>query len=100
MEKWVIDKDSAKEAKATISDPLAIKKWSKFEDAVTANPFFHPKHRRIKKLQKGTSFPPGAHRFRDDPLRVVYYPEKEKRTVFPLAAGSSTDIAYKKKSKK
>jgi hypothetical protein len=42
MEKWIIDKESAEKAKATISDTLTFKKWPKFEDAVTENPFYHP----------------------------------------------------------
>jgi mRNA-degrading endonuclease RelE of RelBE toxin-antitoxin system len=44
--------------------------------------------------------PKGTYRYRDDPLRVVYYPDKEKRIIYPLAAGTATDIPYKKKSKK
>ena len=100
MDKWLIDKESADEAKATISNALAIKKWPKVEDAVAENPFFHPKPKRIRKLKEGTSFPHGTYRFRDDPLRVVYYPEKKKRIVYPLDASTATDIAYKKKSKK
>jgi len=100
MKIFTVDKKSAKQAKATISDPLAAKKWPKFEGSVAENPFYHPKPRRIVKLEKGTSFPPGTYRYRDDPLRVVYYPNKETHTVYPLAAGTATDIPYKKKSKK
>ena len=100
MEPYEIDKESADEVKAAITDPEASKKWPKFESSVSADPFFHPKHRRIAKLKKGTAFPQGTYRFRDDPLRVVYYPNKESRIVYPLAAGTASDIAYKKKSKK
>jgi hypothetical protein len=60
METFTVDKESAERAKATISDPLAEKKWPKFEISVTDNPFYHPKHRRIVKLEKGTGFPPGC----------------------------------------
>lgn len=100
METFTIDKKSAKQAKATISDPFAAKKWPKFEVSMAENPFYHPKHRRIAKLEKGSAFPPGTYRYRDDPLRVVYYPNKETHIVYPLAAGTATDIPYKKKSKK
>jgi len=100
MEAFTVDKKSAKRAKAAISDPLAEKKWPKYEASVAGNPFYHPKHRRIAKLEKGTSFPPGTYRYRDEPLRVVYLPHKESQTVYTLAAGTSTDISYKKKSKK
>jgi len=99
MEKYTIHEESAKQVKATISDPLASKKWPKFETAIAENPFYHPKYRRIKKLEEGTSFPPGTYRFKDEPLRVVYYPNKEQRVVYPLAAGTATDISYKKRSK-
>ncbi len=100
MEKFIIDKKMAEQAKATISDTLAFKKWPKFENAVTKNPFYHPKPKRIKKMEAGTSFPPGTYRYKDEPLRVVYYPNKEDRVVYPLAAGTATNISYKKKSKK
>ena len=100
MEKFIIDKESAKKAKATISNTMASKKWPKFENAVTENPFHHPKPKRIKKLKEGTSFPPGTYRYKDEPLRVVYYPDKKAHVVYPLAAGTATDIPYKKKSKK
>lgn len=100
MKKFAIDKETAKDVKASISDPLALKKWPKFETTVSENPFYHPKAKRIKKLERGTSFPSGSYRFKDEPLRVVYYPEKKARIVYPLDAGTSTDISYKKKSKK
>ena len=100
MGKFIVDKESANKAKETISDTLASKKWPKFENAVTENPFYHPKPKRIKKLKTGTSFPPGTYRYKDEPLRVVYYPNKKTRIVYPLAAGTSTNIPYKKKSKR
>ena len=99
MEKWTIDEESAKEAKTSLkSHPDALKKWPKFETDVSNDPFFHPNHRRISKLE-GTQFPKGSYRYRYDPLRVVYYPEKADRIVYPLDAGTSTDISYKKRSK-
>jgi len=67
MKKFIIDKESAEKAKATISDTLAFKKWPKFENAVTENPFYH---------------------------------NKKDHIVYPLAAGTATDIPYKKKSQK
>lgn len=100
MEPWKIDEKSSAATKADLVDPLAAKKWPSFEANVADNPFFHPKAKRIKKLEKGTSFPDGTYRYRNDPLRVVYYPDKDDRTVYPLAAGSASNIAYKKKSKK
>ena len=100
MKKWTIDKDSAESVKASIDkDKLALKKWSKFENSVTEDPFYHPKYRRIAKL-KATSYPTGTYRYRDDPLRVVYFPEGLKKIVYPLEAGTVTDISYKKRSKK
>ena len=99
MEKWIIDKESSDTAKGDLSDPRAIKKWTVFEANVAANPFFHPKHKRIAKLPSKSVYPKGTYRYRNDPLRVVYYPDKEDRTVYPLAAGTATDIAYKRRSK-
>lgn len=100
MEKWKIDVEYAKRAKASISsDERALKKWPKFETAVTEDPYHHPKPKRIVKL-KATDFPEGTWRYRDDPLRVVYYPNKEERIIYPLEAATATNISYKKRSKK
>jgi mRNA-degrading endonuclease RelE of RelBE toxin-antitoxin system len=99
MAPYQIDTESAEKEKKTLSDPQAQKKWPKYEATVSENPFHHPKHKRIEKL-KGTAFPPGSYRYSDNPLRVVYYPNKETETVYTLSAGTATDIAYKKRSKK
>jgi len=100
MEKWTLDEDTAKTVKADIVDnPHALKKWDKFKTVVVENPFYHAKHKRIKKL-KISSYPKGTYRYKDEPLRVVYYPEKKKKIVYPLAAGTATNIDYKKRSKK
>ena len=100
MEKWEIDAEYAETAKTDIAgDEKALKKWPKFESAVTDNPFYHPKPKRIEKL-KATAYPDGTWRYKDEPLRVVYYPDKKSRIVYPLAAGTATDIPYKIRSKK
>lgn len=100
MEKWVIDKEYAEIAKTSIlKDDKALKKWPKFESTVTKNPFYHPKQKRIEKLSSAT-YPEGSWRYRDDPLRVVYYPNKEKKIIYPLDAGTATNIPYKRRSSK
>ena len=96
---WTFDVESAETAKGDVTDPFALKKWDKYEADVTADPFFHPKPRRISKIA-GTSFPEGSYRYRDDPLRVVYFPNRTSKTVVTLSAGSATDIKYKKRSYK
>jgi len=96
---WILDEETAEEERSSLTDPLASKKWPKYESAVTSDPFYHPKPKRIEKLS-GTSYPEGTYRFRDDPLRVVYYPDKTTNTVFTLGAGTSTDIKYKRRSHK
>ena len=102
MDKWIIDEKTAEKAKDSItSDALALKKWSSFESDVSDNPFYHPKPKRIRKLKvSSSSYPSGTYRYKKEPLRVVYYPDKVKRVVFPLEAGTATDISYKKRSSK
>jgi len=100
MDRWIIDEEFAAEAKAQIRDPRAEKKWPSFEADVAANPFYHPVYRRIKKLRPGSGFPSKAYRYKKERLRVVYYPNKEDRTVYPLAAGTASTIAYKRRSRK
>lgn len=100
MDKWILDVASAKAAEADITDNQhAMKKWEKFKTVVVKDPFYHPKAKRIEKL-KTSSYPDGTYRYKDEPLRVVYYPEKSTKTVYPLATGTATSITYKKRSKK
>ncbi len=100
MHEWRMDEETAEEAKKSISQyKNALKKWKKYEAAVTQDPFFHPKHRRIKKL-KIPSYPEGTWRYRDDPLRAVYWPDKKAQTVYTLEAGTVSTAGYKKKSRK
>lgn len=98
MADWVIDKESRDRAYADISNrPELVKKWPHFEKDVTADPFYHPKPGRITKLKGRASY---SWRYSFDALRVVYYPEKKGRTIFPLSAESATGVFYKKRSKK
>jgi len=98
--KWILDNDVAQTVEVDIAkNQYALKKWNKFKTVVINDPFYHPKPKRIKKL-KTTTYPKGSYRYKDEPLRVVYYPEKSTKTVYPLAVGTSTNIPYKKRSKK
>jgi len=100
MDKWEIDAEYADQVKSSIlKNERALKKWPKFVTAVTANPFYHSKSKRIEKMF-ATTYPPGSWRYKDEPLRVVYFPDKETRTIYPLEAGTTLDMAYKKRSKR
>ncbi len=99
MNTWKMDKLYEKKAKASISsDPQALKKWDSYVSTVIDNPFYNSKHRRIAKL-KGPNYK-GLYRYKREPLRVVYRPNKSSRTIFTLEAGTATKIGYKKKSNK
>lgn len=98
--KWIIDEDSEKEAKTSIrKKQTALEKWQSYHDDVSANPFYSSVPRRVAKL-KGTSYPDGTYRYRKDPLRVVYFPEKSTQTIYTLEAATSATAAYKIRSKK
>ncbi len=100
--KWIIGYQNEKHKKEIIDKATSTaelsKRWEDFERDVTRNPYYHPKRGRIEKL-KDTSFK-GSFRYRNEPIRVVYYPEGKTKTVFPLDVGTPTDIKYKKKSSK
>jgi mRNA-degrading endonuclease RelE of RelBE toxin-antitoxin system len=97
---WVIDKEYKDVVFESIKAVTAlVKKWTVFEKDVTTNPFYHPKAKRIVKLKGKTTFPDGTYRYKNEPLRVVYYPEKGTNIIYPLEAASSTEISYKKRTK-
>ena len=100
--KWTIAYQDAEHKKdiidkATSTEELS-KRWEDFERDVTNNPFYHPKKGRIEKL-KDTAYK-GNYRYRNEPIRVVYFPEGRTKKVYPLDVGTATDIKYKKKSSK
>jgi mRNA-degrading endonuclease RelE of RelBE toxin-antitoxin system len=100
---WIIAFPNEKTKKRVVavyeSSEQMKKCWISFERDVTANPFFHAKPKRIEEL-KEPSFPKGTYRYRKDPIRVVYYPSRERRTVYPLECARADDVSYKRKSSK
>jgi len=68
-----------------------------FERDVTANPYFHPKPKRIRPL-KGKH--KGKFRYKKSSTRIVYHPDSTTKKIYPIETGTATDISYKKKSRK
>lgn len=98
--KWIIDEESENEAKEKIRDKQdALKKWESYVRDVSNNPFYSSTLYKIKKL-KGSSYPEGTYRYRKDPLRVIYFPEKSSQTVYTLDAATADSASYKIRSKK
>lgn len=79
------------------SDTQLKKRWKDFEIDVTQSPYYHPKPGRIRKL-RDTSFPEGTWRYSKNPIRVVYYPEKKDKIIYPLEVATVTTVSYKKRS--
>ena len=99
--KWTIDVPSRDEAKVSIrKKQAALEKCQNYLDDVALNPLYSPVHRRITKLKGSTSYPEGSYRYRKDPLRVVYFPEKSTQTVYTLEAATADSASYKIRSKK
>ena len=91
------EKHKKKIEKGYQSDTLMRKKWKDFETDVTQNPYYHTKVNRIVKIRDTKSFPKGTYRYRNDPIRVVYYPEKMDKIVYPLEVATATTVSYKKR---
>lgn len=102
--KWEIgyldEKHKKKIEKEYQSNTQLEKRWGNFEADVTQDPYYHPKPKRIEKLKDTKSFPKGSYRYRRDPIRVVYYPEKKNKIIYPLAVTNATAAPYKIRSKK
>lgn len=98
---WTIgyrDKRHKSDIEATYrSDTQLESRWKDFERDVTQSPYYHPKPGRIRKL-RDTSFPEGTWRYSKNPIRVVYYPEKSRKIIYPLEVATATDVSYKKRS--
>lgn len=82
------------------ADTQLEKRWKNFEIDVTHDPYYHPKHKRIVKLKDTKSFPDGTYRYRNDPIRVVYYPEGTNKIIYPLEVATVTTVSYKKRSRR
>ena len=99
---WKIDYLDEKHEKALrkkyTSDKRLEKRWYDFKSDVTKNPYHHPKPRRIVKLKDVKAFLKGTYRYKKEPIRVVYYPKGETKTVYPLEVAKVTDVSYKKRS--
>jgi hypothetical protein len=81
------------------TDSRLTARWKDFERDVTVDPFFHPKRNRIRKL-RDSRFPEGTWRYSKDPIRVIYYPEKKTKVVYPLEVASATTVSYKRRSRR
>jgi len=69
-----------------------------FEEDVTSNPYGSQVRDRIVAIQReGRRYPEGSCRWRKSNVRIVYLPEKETRTVYPLDADTAGNIGYKKR---
>ncbi|MCK4404327.1 MAG: hypothetical protein KAW02_04485 [candidate division Zixibacteria bacterium] len=67
-----------------------------FQEDVTENPFYQPKHpKRIKKLAPQDDYPPDSYRWKMSDLRIVYSLMKKEKIVLPLDADVAGDIGYR-----
>lgn len=98
-EKWEISADLTSDFEKHFErHPEHTKLIPEFETDVTTNPFRHPVAERIRKIQsEGGRYPDDCYRWRKQRLRIVYFPEAETNTVYPLDADLDKDIKYKKR---
>jgi len=96
-----IDSQHRKEIESQYKSNTALtKRWGDFVRDVTGNPHYHPKQRRIAKLKDKKAFPPGTWRYRNEPIRVVYFPKSSTKEIFPLEVSTADKVSYKKRSSK
>ena len=102
INKWIL---AFPEASVKTEYDAYFKKYPKqkhvklsFETEVTENPFFHSADLRIVPL-KGENLR-GQYRYGKSDTRIVYYPDQQSHTVFPLETCKITDPSYKRKSRK
>lgn len=77
--------------------PGQRKNQTKFEVDIKADPFFHPKHKRIRKMKGDYA---GLYRWKESNTRVIYHPHRPDKTVYVIETGTATGISYKKRGKK
>jgi len=80
------------------SHPEHTKYIIEFQSDVTVDPFHHPTPKKIRLIQREVdSYPNGCYRWRKSSLRIVYLPEKEDHTIYPLDASTASSAKYKKR---
>ncbi|MCK4905428.1 hypothetical protein KAS42_04215 [bacterium] len=95
---WGVTSPSSSFLKYFESHPEDTKYILEFETDVSRNPFSHPTPKKIRRIKKEKGrYPKGTHRWKKKALRIVYFPEKETHTVYPLDAANAGNAGYKKR---
>jgi hypothetical protein len=98
IKKWRLLQPSSSFEKHFKSHPHHTRYIPEFESDVTTNPFYHQKRRKITKIEREIArYPRNSYRWNKSDLRIVYYPHKTDRTIFPLDASTASGARYKKR---
>jgi mRNA-degrading endonuclease RelE of RelBE toxin-antitoxin system len=96
---WALLPPSSSFEKHFKTHPHHTEYIKEFETDVTTDPFRHSVRKRIAPIPLEIKrYPKGSHRWRKSNLRIVYYPDKDDHTIYPLDAGTAGNIGYKKRS--
>jgi len=96
---WELLEPSSSFEKHFVTHPHHTKYIEEFETDVTTDPFRHRVRKRIASIQpEKRRYPEGSYRWRKSNLRIVYFPDKDDHTIYPLDAATASDIGYKKRS--
>lgn len=80
--------------------PQHTKYIPQYENDVTADPFRHRHPGRITEVEKEIArYRKGCYRWKNNQVRIVFFPDKTNATIYSLDANTPAQIKYKKRSK-
>ena len=98
---WHIEPPKTPFVKFFKTHPTYTKWIPQFQEDVTTDPRRHPSPDRIRPIQRDDIYEPDTYRWRKSDLRIVYLvtepPKTKRHSIWPLDAGTSSGIRYKKR---
>ena len=96
---WIIRPPASHFVKHFKSHPQHTEYIPEFETDITKDPYHHLKPGKITKIEREIDrYPIGTYRWKKSDLRIIYFPQKEDHTIYPLDAATASSVRYKKRS--
>lgn len=75
------------------------RRWETFKKVIVVSPYHNSVPKTIAKL-KSKEPQSNRYRYRNDPVRIIYFVVDSTKQVFPIEINRADDVSYKKRSKR